>query len=279
MKDVKKGKTRLKPLPKKEEPKRKIGLGDSSIRDRLATSRPSDRGDIGTVWAEQHRLVKQRKKQQENEDRLSDILRARLNNIQNTARSFTLSKKKLLNQKWRSFSIPRKKQLKLLSVCCIALIVIFGGLGLLRKNSDPKSLGARTNQSSLPEDGRTDESPDFKPLKPLGKKDLKEVTRRTPSGELIFTYRDEVQTIGIEVTQQKVPETFKVNQADKLKEMASSFQALNVIQIDDMLIYHGLSEKTNVQSLFFIKNESLVSIKASSKISDDDWTGYILSLQ
>ncbi len=71
----------------------------------------------------------------------------------------------------------------------------------------------------------------------------------------------------------------RFDQAEKLKELAKNFQASSVIQRDSLMVYHGLNEKTDVQSLFFIKEDVLFSIRAERKVVDDSWTGYILSLQ
>ncbi len=280
MKDVKKGKPALKPLPKKVEEKRRIGLNNSAIRERLATTRPEHRSDIGSIWTEQNRLARQRKKGEKTTKSAFQFLKMQLKKITTELTPHFYKVKKIVRQKWTHYSKKQQKKIKIASSLGLIVFAVVIAKSAISSNSSPKSLGAQTGISSTPQDGRTDEAPDFSPLKPLGREDaVQSVTRRTPSGEIIHTFKDIVDEIGIEVTQQKIPEKFKENQADSLKEMATTFQATNIIQIDEMIVYHGLNEKTNVQSLFFIKNESLVSIRASQKISDDSWSGYILSLQ
>jgi hypothetical protein len=104
------------------------------------------------------------------------------------------------------------------------------------------------------------------------------VTRRTPTGVLLHTYRDSLEGTEIEVTQQELPESFKTSPSTELEKMAKSFQATDVIQIDQSTIFHGLDEKTRVQSLFTIKANVLISIRSAIKLSDDIWAAYFLSL-
>jgi hypothetical protein len=75
------------------------------------------------------------------------------------------------------------------------------------------------------------------------------------------------------VTQQEVPKKFD------LEKTATEFQATDIIQIDDNKIYHGYSEKGGIQSLIFIKNDKLITIRSPEKFTDDQWAGYVISLQ
>lgn len=176
----------------------------------------------------------------------------------------------------------------------VVLAVLSVGLGVLyRLNSRhlaPKSpavttvAGAKTNSVPEPQSGGSSlpkEAPEFALLMPQGRKfDEVDVLRVSPAGnEPVYVFLDTLEGVPIKVSEQKVPKTFDYNRPVELERVAKDFQATNIIQIDGDKIYHGLNEKTDVQSLVFIKSELLVTISSSKRLPDDTWTGYILSLK
>ncbi len=101
-----------------------------------------------------------------------------------------------------------------------------------------------------------------------------------PENEPVYAYIDKIEEVEIRISQQKMPESFAAEQETKLADVAKDFQATNIIQIDEMKVYHGFTEKFGgVQSLVFIKKDVMVFISSAKKLSDDTWAGYILSLQ
>ncbi len=268
---------RRKSLNNEAKTIRHIGLGDTTVRERLATTRLEHRNDIGNIWREQRRLTRERWKLESEGPTFSE--------------EFIAKSKKLISKfKVASFSAfervkkssKKQKTYALIAMCLLSgLLLVTTRTSTGSKESTTASLGASTSTSngSLQDDGRTEEKPDFEIVYPAEKSNLNAVTRRAPSGDLIHTFKDEVDDVPIEVTEQEMPIAFEGNQAEKLKELATNFQASSVIQIDSLMVYHGLNEKTGVQSLFFIKEDVLFSIRAERKVVDDSWTGYILSLQ
>jgi hypothetical protein len=125
------------------------------------------------------------------------------------------------------------------------------------------------------------EKPSFNILYPEGhKNEGVDTVKVSPAGnDPVYAFSDTVEGAQVTVSQQQVPKSFDYNQAVELERVAKDFQAINVIQIDANKVYHGLNEKTKVQSLIFIKNNLLVFIRSSNKLTDDQWTGYILSLK
>ena len=95
-----------------------------------------------------------------------------------------------------------------------------------------------------------------------------------PEAAPSYTYLDQMMDSDsiFRVTQQEIPADFDLSKA------AVDLQATSIIQIDDMQVYHGYSEKGGIQSLLFIKNEKLVFIRSPQKFIDDIWASYILSL-
>jgi hypothetical protein len=170
-------------------------------------------------------------------------------------------------------------------VLVIVALAIFVSIFLVRVITSEKSptstLGVTSTEkgATQTDDGRTDEELNFDVLSPSEEPGLQSVKRKSPSGDLLFTFKDSIDGINIEVTQQKLPPNFEVAPAVELEKIATNFQATNVIRIDDSVAFHGINEKTGIQRLFTIKQGILISIVASAKVPDDSWVGYLLKLQ
>lgn len=230
--------------------------------------------DIGDIWADQKRLRKEQIALEKTKKKQPiKPLNVALTNIKHIPKSSYL-------KKFLSIAASRPKASLL-----VAVVVLAFGLKLISGNGSSgqqKTLGDSTNASNeLPDDGRIEQPPEFDTLFPIDKSPeaLESVTRKSPDGSIIFTYKDSIENIDIEVTQQKLPDSFKSAPAAELEKIAKSFQATSVIQLDDQIIYHGTSEKNNVQSLVTTKDGLLIFIKASRKISDDSWVAYFTTLQ
>lgn len=159
-----------------------------------------------------------------------------------------------------------------------AVVFVFvGSLGYSALKPDPTgTLGDST--SSLPiADDLTREKPKFPILYPSSKSpDDFDVVRISPEGaDVSYTFLDRFTEDGqiFKVTQQEIPKNFDI------EKIATDFQATNIIQIDDDKVYHGYSEKGGIQSLIFTKNDRLITIRSPEKFTDDQWAGYIISLQ
>jgi len=104
--------------------------------------------------------------------------------------------------------------------------------------------------------------------------------RVSPEGnDPVYTFIDMVETSKVSISQQEVPKSFEYNKSVELERVAKEFQAIDVIQIDSMKVFHGVSDKNKQQSLIFIKGDLLVFIKSPQKLSDEAWAGYILNLK
>lgn len=267
-----------------KERERRINLGNQSVRGRLSTRRYVPPQDIGRVWHEQKKLTEERwKLGPEDKSIFEDAKKKLIRVVLKTKKrvhhrvSFKGAKNLVLLIKTKIKSKP--KTYSAIGLAVIALLPIFLTMGSSKRTDEPKSLGVAVEASAGSNDGKTDEKPSFSILHPNGKEELLEVTRKTPTGVLLHTYRDTVEGAEVEVTQQELPESFKSSPTAELEKMAKNFQATDIIQIDEAFVYHGLDEKTRVQSLFTIKNNVLISIRSNVKLSDDTWAGYILSLQ
>jgi hypothetical protein len=146
--------------------------------------------------------------------------------------------------------------------------------------SNPSNTLGISEESNVSTDGSIGVLLDYNILYPAGKEaaSLQSVTRKAPDGNVIHTYKDSINGVEFELTQQELPDKFRTDQESQLLEVATSFQATKVIQIDDKKIYTGVNDKTGIQSVFTIKDDKFISIKALQALSDDDLVGYITSL-
>lgn len=102
----------------------------------------------------------------------------------------------------------------------------------------------------------------------------------SPEGNApVYAYIDQIDQIDIKVSQQEIPQQFIGRQDQELEQVAKNFQAINVIQVDETKVYHGVSDKLKVQSLVFIKNDRLIFIASPEELKEDVWVGYILNLK
>jgi hypothetical protein len=221
--------------------------------------------DIASVWAEQ------------------DIIREREASKKLKKRSIHKDKLKalftgLLRLPWNKLLKNLKRRKVYLSIALVIITLIIGvNISNNNNNGDKDVLGGTTD---IKTDELVEEKPTFKALLPIGKteKDLSFKRVSPQNSDPSYVYIDQLEGKQINVTQQLLPEKFKNDQDSELEKLARDFQATNVIQIDGNKIYHGYSEKANVQSLIFIKNNLLVLIRLSGKISDESWVSYISTL-
>lgn len=152
-------------------------------------------------------------------------------------------------------------------------------------NNNPKGptiseVASVTDTQDASENGTKTAEPTFSVLVPTGKKldELGGIERKSPAGDTVYTYADMVDGVRVEITQQELPESFKSDRGGKVKDLAKSFYAESVIQVDEIPVYHGYSDKTRYQTLIFTKKDKLIFILSPTKISDDKWVGYLVGL-
>lgn len=277
---MKQGK-KSKPLEQKR-PSIKL---DSLLREgRLKTVDP----DIGDVWEELHKINKQEEKafNQKIEKVKTKFKKLKL---KTPSKSKTKSTKKIPKTPKKSTvkikSNLRKKPVRFALGFSVILLCFIIARSVISKDKTDQ-LGAKTGSNTQMSSGNVDadipqvDSTEFPLVWPSGKseKDYK-IVRVSPFGnDTVYAYIDSLNNQEIKISQQKLPERFNTDRDVKLKELADSFQATNVIQIDEQKIYHGYSENINTQSLIFIKNDLLIFIASPQQTSDEIWAGYINGL-
>jgi hypothetical protein len=148
------------------------------------------------------------------------------------------------------------------------------------KDKNGKSVTEVAGATSSPETktNLTTDKPSFTVVTPGGKSDVQGIERKAPTGDFVYTYVDSINDTRVEISEQKLPSAFEQDPSVKLAEFAKTSYLLSIIQVDATTVYHGINDKSGVQTVVFIKNDLLVFIKSSKKLTDDDWVGYISNL-
>lgn len=264
---------RFKHKPEKKEPDSVRSSSDKGIfgiwEDQRRMQLEEDR--IAKELAETKRKAKELSRTLRNH-RYGEIREESLNKI-NQYRDKTISQIRKMKEIVKGFA-SSKKYLSIGAAVFVLLIGASIAIGT-RKSDTQSTLGDSTENSSTAAD-LPEESPSFSILTPAGKSEEQLSIRRTnPSNSASsYTFIDNLQgsDVPFQVTQQEIPANFN------LEKTATDFQATSIIQIDDNRVYHGLSDKTKVQSLIFIKEGKLVLISSPQKFSDEQWAGYISGL-
>lgn len=117
----------------------------------------------------------------------------------------------------------------------------------------------------------------FSPLKSAGSTDI--VLLSPPENDPVYAYNDEYEGAILKISQQQLPDAVRDDPVEGLKSIAESFNATDTIRINRDIIYHGYTERNGgVQSIIFVKDELLVFIASSQRLSDDAWAVYISTL-
>ena len=159
----------------------------------------------------------------------------------------------------------------------ILLVVLTASLGVITWNLVPGLGGA----SSHSVDSLTEAlQPDYSTVVPKGKSiDSLGGWHRVspPSSNPVFAYADKIDGVAIIVSQQPIPDSFQPDIDKHVAELAKSYVATDKITTGAVTIYVGTSA-SGPQSAILIKNNVLVLVKSSQKISDDSWAAYANTL-
>ncbi|MCA9333340.1 hypothetical protein KDA00_05720 [Candidatus Saccharibacteria bacterium] len=168
------------------------------------------------------------------------------------------------------------------SVVAMVTLVIFmvGSVGIIKFLTQTKVSVKDVQGASDKNQIQTKVKPDFATLRPANKDvniDLGGYAKVSPTGAAsAYAYVDEIRSIEIKVTQQQLPDNFKKNPGE-LENLAKSYNATKLLQIDETNVYLGKKEK-GPQTAVFAKDDMLVFIVADQELNDVDWVQYITNL-
>ena len=260
------------------------------IKDRFKkteSNRSSD--DLFKLWDEQRKTdtdqAKIHNEIKSNKARQKELKKQLRSYYQEDPSELSVQLKKIV-KKFQHIHSDMKLRLRALhthkKIAATAMIVIVCSLSAFyfifnkgpASDSQPQSLGS---SSSVPAFDLPKETPkEFDLLYKNGTSEGYEVVRISPpNAAASYTYLDKDDLSGtvFRVTQQEVPPAFD------LSKVATDFKATDVIEIDGQRIYHGYAEKGTTQSLLFIKNSILFTIRSPQRLTDEVWASYYTSLR
>lgn len=125
-----------------------------------------------------------------------------------------------------------------------------------------------------------EQKPQFDTVLPQGKaiEDLGGWVRVSPTDkDPVFAFVDVVDGTQLNVSQQQLPENLRTDTSKKVAELATGFAANEKIDAHGLEAYVGTSIR-GPQSVIFVKNNLLILIKSSGKLTNQQWADYIESL-
>lgn len=167
-------------------------------------------------------------------------------------------------------------------VAVLVFVVVVSGVFIILRlagSSDTTTNGEV--QGAVTGNIETNVVPSFPVLTPNGNgvADLGGFANIAPKDALpVYAYNDAIGDKKIKVSQQKLPDTLRTDQAVKLKDLAESFNAKTPLEVGDNTAYIGATVK-GAQSVIYVKGENLVLIASDDTISNADWVTYLGNLK
>ncbi|MCB9821310.1 hypothetical protein H6798_02130 [Candidatus Nomurabacteria bacterium] len=219
--------------------------------------------DIGEIWRSRNNV--------KNKELAEDA--------QKKQKAKQIRQKRLKQTAARTKNILKPNKQKATVVATLLAIVIFantrGTNNIAQEVSKTTTtvLGDQSSQEDIPKVDSSDL--EFQLLYPNGDPSNYTVRKiNPPNTATTYTYIVSLDKQSeIYVSQQQVPDNFD------LAKVATDFQATNIIEVDSVKLYSGISEKQGIQSVVFIKDNTLFLIKSPTKLSDDEWVSFYLSLR
>ena len=191
-----------------------------------------------------------------------------------TVPSFALKASKNLGRnlsKFKKLKFPnpsdltKSRRLKPLAAGLAVLLLAFGAwqIFLNKLPARPEDQGQVQGAQNLP--------PDYEPVVPADKKDIE---RKFDSQRRVFSYNDTLAGVPITVSQQKMPDSFKLDPQGSVETLAKKFNATTPIEAGDTKAFAGKSSQ-GPQSVIFHKNGNLIFIYAGKEISKENIITYI----
>ena len=172
--------------------------------------------------------------------------------------------------KFISNIIPSKKVMNITLFAVIALSSLMLAKTVLidsksNNNSDEvKGIEAKKN-----------EKPDFAIYYPTNEK-TKEMSY--DANKKVASYPDQIDTIPITISQQKLPDTFKANPIVELEKLAKQINANTKLEaVGGVNAFMGQSVR-GPQTVVFVKDQTLIFIKSDSQVAISAWNNYLDTL-
>lgn len=173
-------------------------------------------------------------------------------------------------------SVSTKKRA---AITVSVILITVGALSVYKVFDKPTVKVQDVQGASNTNDGKIEGMPSFDVLLPAQKdaNSLGAQTRKTPTGVVVFSYKDDVDGTAIQLTQQELPENFKKNPAELQNFAKDKYFTQKTIQIDTTQVFAGLNQN-GTQTAVFAKDGLLVFIKADKELTEVQWVQYVTNL-
>lgn len=250
-----------------QRPGRRLIRGaDGRLRSATAGS------DIGDVWAEQKRI--RLNEAIEEDQRQAEKSKKKTAGVKEVV--FNISLPKLRLPKFKPKKLPKiSKRWVIAAGLAVLLAAAAFATYKLFIQDEPKVV-----QGVLAE-GEVSQTPDFATVLPEGKdvEDLGGWARISPPDkDPAFAYVDVLDGVQLNVSQQQLPNNFKQDKDGELAKLAEQFSANQKITVGENVVYIGTSSK-GPQSVITSIDGLLILIKSSGPLNNEQWSGYIDSLE
>ena len=167
-----------------------------------------------------------------------------------------------------------KKSASISAACAVVLLFVAPPLFA------HTNIGGIAAHSTSIQTEKIEQKPDYQTITPAGKNveqdgGWKRVS--PPSSDPVFAFADKINDVVINVSQQPIPENFKPNVEESIKEMAAGFNATDKVSAGGTSMYIGTSVQ-GPQSVILTKNNLLILIKSTDEIATSDWAKYVQSM-
>ena len=205
--------------------------------------------------------------------------RKRQTTILNTLKKMPMSTRSINKKIYSSFrSASKRRRLVLIGVI---VIIAASSLYLIKSSSKLPEGVAPTPRLKDTQGELAKGTPGFKTMLPRGKT-IDEYSGWTrvspPERNPVFAYVDKIEKTPVRISQQPLPKDFEADTDASVEQLAIGYSANKIIKVGSTTVYIGTSAK-GPQSVIFTKNNLLILMYASAKISDKSWSKYISSLE
>jgi hypothetical protein len=175
--------------------------------------------------------------------------------------------------------LPKKTWLRvgIIAVTAAIVVIVFN---LLSNGSTAQPSGNSAAAVGPPQ--LTRGTPNYNTVLPTGKSiaQLGGWTRISPPGkDPVYTYVDKINGVQINVSEQPLPDEFKADTANKISQLASSYNATDKFTAtNNVTVYIG-SLDNGSQSVILSKDHLLILIKSTGPLTNNQWAAYVASLQ
>ncbi len=180
--------------------------------------------------------------------------------------------KKIFNRatKFVSNIMPSKK---VINISLIALIALSSLMIAKTVFVDSKSNNNSDEVKGI--EAKKNEKPDFVIYYPTNEK-TKEMSY--DANKKVASYPDQIDTIPITISQQKLPDTFKANPIVELEKLAKQINANTKLEaVGGINAFMGQSVR-GPQTVVFVKDQTLIFIKSDSQVAISAWNNYLDTL-